>query len=309
MGEQGFLNDDWLEAQRKYWADWSARVGQVDAASGASDNPWEQALTQWWQTLAPATTPMIQELLEKMLAQSRQLFQLAEQFVETQQQTGGNQDWQAVIQQTFGDLRGIIAGITGTMNPLSDEMLAEATADSSRDYLERLFALPGLGLGHRSQAQQREMIVRLLRYQQARQAYELFFIDLGNRSIERLQAEIAKLEGEERTIDSARELYDLWVSVCEGVYAEQAMTPEYVKLYGELINSQMAVKQQMRDMLDETFTALGMPTTRAIRALEQRAHDDRQAIKALRAELATLRQAPEVKRAPRRRKKTVATGK
>lgn len=290
MEDGGFLNDDWLEAQRKYWAEWSARVGAEGSAGECSASPWEQALNQWWQTLAPTAPPQIQELLEKTLAQGRQLFQLAEKFVEAQKGPAGGADWQSAVQQTFGDLRGIIAAITGTLNPLPEELLSEAAIDSSRDYMERLFALPGLGLGHHAQTQQREMITRLLRYQKARQAYELFLLDLGNRSISRLQDEIASLDGQGARIDSARALYDIWVSACEGVYAEQAMTAEYVKLYGELINSQMAVKQQMRDMLDETFTALGMPTTRAVRALEQRAHQDRQAIKSLRAEVAAMRQ-------------------
>jgi len=304
MQEGGFLNEDWLEAQRNYWAEWSARVGQEGTAGKSSANPWEQALNQWWQTLAPSASPKIQELLEKTLAQGRQLFQLAEQFVEARQRSAGGPDWQSAIQQTFGDLRGIIAAITGTMNPLPEGLLSEATTDSSRDYLERLFALPGLGLGRHSQIQQREMITRLLRYQKARHAYELFLVELGNRSINRLQEELAALDAGEQPIDSARALYDSWVSACEGVYAEQAMTPDYVKLYGELINSQMAVKQQMRDMLDEACTALGMPTTQSIRALERRAHQDRQAIKSLQAEVAAMRHSPApVKNRPRTRKK------
>lgn len=300
MEEGGFLNNEWLEAQRKYWSEWSARARQ---GSASQNNPWEQMLDQWWRALAPGASPGIQELLEKTLAQGRQAFHLAEQFVREQQQATGEADWQAAVQQTFGDLRGIIAAITGTMNPLPEELLSEATIDSSRDYLERLFALPGLGLGHRSQVQQREMIARLMRYQKARQAYELFLVDLGRRSVKRLQEELGALDDQAESIESARALYDHWVSACEAVYSEQAMTPEYVRLYGELINSQMAVKQQMRDMLDEAFTAMGMPTTRAVRALERRAHQDRQAIKSLQAEMAAMRTAP-VKKSTRSRKKT-----
>jgi len=300
MEEGGFLNNEWLEAQRKYWSDWSARARQ---GSASQNNPWEQMLDQWWRALAPGASPGIQELLEKTLAQGRQAFHLAEQFIREQQQATGEADWQAAVQQTFGDLRGIIAAITGTMNPLPEELLSEATIDSSRDYLERLFALPGLGLGHRSQVQQREMIARLMRYQKARQAYELFLVDLGRRSVKRLQEELGALDDQAESIESARALYDHWVSACEAVYGEQAMTPEYVKLYGELINSQMAVKQQMRDMLDEAFTAMGMPTTRAVRALERRAHQDRQAIKSLQAEMAEMRTAVPAKESARVRKK------
>lgn len=300
MEESGFLNKEWLEAQRKFWSDWSAAAQKEGEPL---TNPWEQVLNQWWQALAPSASPGIQELLEKTLAQGRQAFHLAEQFIRAQQQSEGEPDWQAAVQQTFGDLRGIIAAITGTMNPLPEELLSETAIDSSRDYMERLFALPGLGLGHRSQVQQREMLARLLRYQKARQAYELFLIDLGQRSVKRLQEELAALDGQAESIESARALYDRWVTACEAVYSEQAMTPEYVRLYGELINSQMAVKQQMRDMLDETFTAMGMPTTRAVRALERRAHQDRQALKSLQATVAAMQSSAPVKKPSRTRKK------
>jgi BMFP domain-containing protein YqiC len=297
MGESDFLNDDWLEAQRNYWAEWSARAGQSGGGAEPALSPWEQALNQWWQSLAPTAPRMVQELLEKTLAQGRQLFQLAEQFAATRQRPEGGPDWQAAAQQTIGDLRGIIAGITASMRPLP-----EAVTEGSADYLQRLSALPGLGLGQRSQAQQREVIARLLRFQKAHQAYELFFVDLGKQAIARLQDEIARLDGQGETLDSARALYDLWVSVCEGVYAEQVMTPAYVELYAELINSQMALKQQLRDMLDDSFTLLGMPTTRDFRAQEQRAHQDRQALRALQAEVAAMRRTPAKKRAgPRKR--------
>lgn len=310
MGEGSILDDDWLEAQRKLWAEWSAQIGQADASDAPPANPLEQLLDQCWKTLAPAAPLAIQELLEKALDQGRQLFQLAGQFARAQQDAADSPDWQSAIGHTFSDLRGIIAGLTGTMNPLPEALLSETAIDNSRDYMERLFALPGLGLGQRSQAQQREMVARLLRYQRARVAYERFLVELGNHAVERLQSQVAELDGRGEHIDSARGLYDLWVSVCEAVYAEQAMTTEYVKLYGELINSQMTVKQQMRDMLDESFTALGMPTTRDIRALEQRAHQDRQAIRSLRAELAAMRQAAAPVARPRRaRKKVPSTGK
>jgi hypothetical protein len=282
MGEQDFLGADWLAAQRDFWEHWSAQTKASNERQTA--NPWEAALDQWWKSVAPAAPELMQELLGKTVAQAKQLFQMAELFAR-RSDDDESFDWQAAIQQTFGDLRGIIAGITGTMNPVPEDMLSEASIENSATYLQRLFTFPGLGIGHRSQAQQREMISRLIDYQKARMAYERFFVDLGNLAVTRLQEKVAEVESGGGRIESARMLYDLWVEASEAVYAEQVMTPDYVKLYGELINSQMAVKLQMRTMLDESFTALGMPTTRDFRALEQRAYDDRKAIKTLQEEM------------------------
>lgn len=278
MGEQGFLGDDWLVAQRDFWERWGTQAKASNERR--AENPWEAALDQWWKSVAPAAPELMQELLGKTVAQAKQLFQMAEVFAQRSDDKESF-DWQSAIQQTFGDLRGIIAGITGTMNPVPEDMLGDASIDNSAAYLQRLFAFPGLGVGHRSQAQQKDMIARLIEYQKARMAYERFFVDLGNLAVSRLQEKIAEVESQGGRIESARMLYDLWVDASESVYAEQVMTSDYVKLYGELINSQMAVKLQMRTMLDDSFTALGMPTTRDFRALEQRAYDDRKAIKVL----------------------------
>lgn len=303
MGQEDFLGADWLAAQRDFWERWAAQARTSNDHQAA--NPWESALDQWWKGVAPAAPESMQELLGKTVAQAKQLFQMAELFV---QRTDGDAafDWQAAIQQIFADLRGIIAGMTGSMNPVPEDMLSETSIEHSTAYLQRLFAFPGLGLGHRSQARQREMVARLIDYQKARMAYERFFVDLGGLAVTRLQERVAELESGGGGIDSARMLYDLWVEASEAVYAEQVMTPDYVKLYGELINSQMAVKLQMRSMLDDSFSALGMPTTRDFRALEQRAYDDRKAIKALQEEILrgkvkVRKRVTKKKAAPRRR--------
>ncbi|MCW8943218.1 MAG: hypothetical protein OQL27_00515 [Sedimenticola sp.] len=285
MGESDFFNGDWLAAQQAFWSRWSENAGQPSEGQAGSSSPWELMLDQWWQSLAPAAPELMQELLGKTVAQAKQLFQLADLFNQNRSEDEAF-DWQEAIQKTFGDLRGIVAGITGTMNPIPEEMLSEASIENSSAYLQRLFAFPGVGVGHRSQAQQRELFSRLVTYQKARLAYERFFVDLGHLAVARLQERVAEIESQGGGIETARALYDLWVDASESVYAEQVVTQEYVKLYGELINSQMAVKLQMREMLDDTFTTLGMPTTRDFRALEQRAYDDRKAIKALQREMA-----------------------
>ncbi|MCW8976951.1 MAG: hypothetical protein OQL10_14625 [Sedimenticola sp.] len=295
MGERDLFGDDWLAAQQAFWNQWGEKAGASGGDHSAAVNPWEMALNQWWQTLAPSAPELMQELLGKTVAQAKQLFQLAELFAQNRENSADEFDWQSAIQQTFGDLRGIIAGITGAMNPIPEDMLSDSAIDNSTAYLQRLFSFPGLGIGHRSQAQQREMIARLMTYQKARLAYERFFVDLGNSAVVRLQEKVTQLDSQGERIESARALYDLWVEASESVYAEQVMTPEYVKLYGELINSQMAVKLHMRAMLDDSFTALGMPTTRDFRALEQRAYDDRKVIKQLQAEMLNSKATAKIK--------------
>ncbi|MCW8908263.1 MAG: hypothetical protein OQL28_13505 [Sedimenticola sp.] len=286
------FGEDWLTAQRQFWERLSAASssGEADAeaesAASAAVDPWQAVLDQWWRQLQPDTPLLVREMLERMLAQGRQLFQLAELFTRAGQEESETFDWDGAIQKTFSDLRGIIAGITGSMNPVPEAMLSEQVTENSEAYLKRLFDLPGLSLGHRGQAQQRELVRRMLDYQRARRAYERLFLDLGQTAVRRLQKEVSEMDGRNERIGSAQQLYALWSSTCESVYTEQAMSESYVRLYAELINSQMAVKQQMRIMMDDALRLIGMPGSRDFRNLEQRAHQDRQSIKALQEALA-----------------------
>jgi len=286
------FGEDWLAAQRQFWERLSAAASGADSAAqpdrSAAADPWQAVLDQWWQQLQPDTPLLVREVLEKMLGQGRQLFQLAELFTRAGQGETDQFDWNGAIQETFSDLRGIIAGITGSMNPVPEAMLSEQVAENSEAYLRRLFDLPAVGLGHRAQAQQRELVRRMLDYQRARRAWERLFVDLGQVAVERLQQQVAEMDAGGERIESAQQLYLLWSDVCESAYSEQAMSERYVRLYAELINSQMAVKQQMRVMMDDALRLLGMPNSRDFRDLEQRAHQDRQAIKALQEALAAL---------------------
>lgn len=290
MGHSSLFGEGWLQMQQKFWQQLAAGQGAAAASdrSSAAD-PWQPVLDQWWESLQPTTPLLVRELLEKMLAQGRQLFQLAEMFTRSGQSEDADFDWNSAIQTTFADLRSIIAGITGSMNPVPQALLSEQLVENSEAYFKKLFTFPGFGMGHRSQAQQREMVVRMLAYLKARQAYEQLFAELGEKAVTRLQQRVAELESKGERIESAQQLYALWSSNCESVYAEQVISDTYVRLYAELINSQMAVKQQMRLMMDDAFRALGMPTTQDFRDLERRSHEDRRSIKALQAMLVVER--------------------
>ena len=82
MGDSSLFGEDWLAAQRRFWEQLSAtasdREGATQPQGAASVEPWQAVLETWWQQLQPATPLLVREVLEKMLAQGQQLFQLAE---------------------------------------------------------------------------------------------------------------------------------------------------------------------------------------------------------------------------------------
>jgi class III poly(R)-hydroxyalkanoic acid synthase PhaE subunit len=122
-------------------------------------------------------------------------------------------------------------------------------------------------------------------YVAATQAYQMAFGKLGAETARKFQASLQGRAKEDKPISSLRELYDQWVETSEAAYAEFVMTEEYQKLYGHLVNSLLALKQQMARMVDQTLEAMHMPTHAEIRTLQCRQQELRRENLRLRKEI------------------------
>jgi class III poly(R)-hydroxyalkanoic acid synthase PhaE subunit len=158
------------------------------------------------------------------------------------------------------------------------------------DGIERFLSAPGLGYMREEEGQYKQLMRRSVEYQRALTEYMRFFSNLGLLSANRLRDKVQELVDDGKQIDSARGLYDLWVSSSEEVYGEQVMTPEYAKIHGRLVNALMALKQRLSHMVDETLGGLNMPTRRELRTLQDRLQESRREYKALQAEVELLKE-------------------
>ena len=64
--------------------------------------------------------------------------------------------------------------------------------------------------------------------------------------------------------------------------------PDYARIHGQLVNAQMALKQRMSIMVDETLGGMNMPTRVELRTLQDRVQQSRRENKALRKEMHAL---------------------
>jgi hypothetical protein len=120
---------------------------------------------------------------------------------------------------------------------------------------------------------------------------------------------------DERELTSLREIYDYWVDCAEHAYHDIVMTDDYARDFGEMINSQSALKKKVTALLNRFLEMLNIPNRREIDAvigqlsaitlrldtMEQNIAFDRETdnatmIDALRKELARLRSEMSVSR-------------
>jgi len=295
--------------------------GRAQSGNAASA-PWLAAMEQWRKALAPAASDPARDFMQRLLDQGQAYFGLAEQFTKGLGEAGLGQgqggdatrawDW---LNQTIEQMQKGFSGIGADQDESLRRMLGfwEMPLDNwqrmmsslspmmpgdllrnmphgmmrgpMQEGLEQMLSAPGLGYSREEQAQYQDLMRAGIDYQRAFQDYSGFFNQLGVKALQRLRDELQQKSEAGETIDSARGLYDTWVGCCEAVYSEEVITPEYSRVHGRLINAQMALKQRLSVMVDESLGAMNMPTRGELRTLQDRLQETRRENKQLRQEL------------------------
>ncbi|MCG5516347.1 MULTISPECIES: class III poly(R)-hydroxyalkanoic acid synthase subunit PhaE [unclassified Ectothiorhodospira] len=312
-----FAPDEWLDAQRKYWDAWldmsrKAMGGQSNAPS------WPQGLDQWWQAASQGLPGGNNQMMDQMMQMGRNYFAMAENFYKG---TNGQADAGQAVTQWLDQMTNAFKNMgLGQMpgksiNPFwqmpmdtwsragssfmpmpGDFMQALRPAarppygDVVQEQMDRFLSVPGVGYTRESQEQYQNLAKLMMEYQQAMQQYQQAFAKVGLDSVDRFRARLDDAGRQDTPITSMRGLYDEWVDVSEEVYGEFVMSEEYAKVYGDMVNSLMAVKRQGTRLMDEVTESLNMPTRREVNTLHRRLQESRREMHQIKAALRELQQ-------------------
>jgi len=307
MSNDSFFNNDWMDLQRKYWDSWSDMSRKAMGLDGEAKMtaPWEGALDHWWKAFAPAAPDLSKSFMEKMMEQGKTFFRMAETF-STQSNDGSATNGMTFWTKALEDMQQRFSGnlndgdntlqrmmsfwempldnwqrMVSSMSPMPGDMLRNMPHESFKGNLDRALSAPGLGYTREEQGQYQELMRSSMEYQSALQEYSAFYSKLGMKSVERMGDYIQGVVDSGKAIDSARALYDNWVSCCESVYADEVATPEYARIHGRLVNAQMALKKRLALIVDENLGAMNMPTRSEVRTLQDRLQETRRENKRL----------------------------
>lgn len=185
-----------------------------------------------------------------------------------------------------------------------------AVHEGPESLLSRMLSMPTLGYTREWQEEVQRWGQLWLEYGTATRDYaNNVLAKITARAGELLGSRLADLNREGNTPATLKAFYDLWVDCGELAYAEMATTPEFTSAQARLLNTLMAVKRQEQKMVDETLSALNMPTRRELDTSHQRLHQlrrqvwrlqdtvDESGIRELREEVAALRREVEALRA------------
>lgn len=167
-------------------------------------------------------------------------------------------------------------------------------------------ATAGFGFGNEQHAQQQMLADAIRQHLEASQRYQLLIQRSNAHALEKMQTRLTQLAEPGHQIESLKVLYDLWVDCAEEAYAEIALSDEFREAYGQMVNTQIRVRQLQQEQAEYLCQQLGIPTRSDVASLGERlqslrrevrsakatvpANNDAEAIAELRREIAALRQ-------------------
>jgi polyhydroxyalkanoate synthase subunit PhaE len=310
MADSDSTANQWLEMQRRYWDAWMDMTRRglevANPKPGVPDNPWADAIEQWAKAVAPTTPKPASDLLEQMVNVGKGYFTM----VESLYKAGPASDlpemvenWTRMMSEAFSkgsanlnpfaQLASKSGGkglafwdlpfdtwsrtLSGSMPFPGDFMKAFETGKATdlRSQLEGFLSAPAIGYARESQEQYQQLGRLLLDYEKAMGEYQAGFAHLGMRSLDAFRTRMQEATKDGKTINSVREVFNVWVDACEEAYAEYAMSDDFAKRYGRMVNALMAVKHQGARLVDEWLETLNIPTSSEIATLQRRLHDTR----------------------------------
>ncbi len=313
MAEESAFQSELANIQKHFWRQLFEMQSQPQKQQSEKSDVWTE-LDQWWRMAAPGATNLTQYYMDKIVKHGNALFELAENCSRSEKESEAD----PIKSQTafFEALRQRLGQAGSSQEPLSNLMafcelpfdtwqragallapfqtiLKEGLPTDSEALVQRLIEQSGFGVAQGEMLQFQRLMDSMSSYQEALTDYNQFFSDLAVACATEMEQTLAHLEKEGVSITSAKELYSAWVDVCERCYSERVMGSDYAVLQGRLINSTMAVRQQMQTVVDEKLAVLQMPTSGEIKSLQRQANASRQEIKTLKAEIELLKTAVE----------------
>jgi hypothetical protein len=227
----------------------------------------------WWKPAAPAPQPFDPTALaQQWLAQMQQL---AAQFGgDSAQPADIARAWRSMV----GDNPFAQAAAAGAFMPSS--FLPPGPAGTARGP----FDMPAFGYTREHQERAQAFAKASAELQHASQTFSAIIAEAGQEAFSRFESLLAARASDDRPVESARALFDLWIDAAEEAYAGVALGERFQKAFGDYVNAQMRVRAAMQKEVELAAAQWGIPGREEVDAAHRK-------IATLERELARLRAA------------------
>ena len=286
---------DWQALQKQYWSAWSDATRQVSGQAPPPTTPWHEGLEQWSRMFGASGQQS--ETAERLLGSAKGYVALMQSMLAAAtgrgDASGPMQAWSEALRGGFNmpgldpallnnPMAAMMQGIRGDGVQGFDQLaqsFAPFLAQAKQEGMSWLQA-PAFGYAREHQEHYQKMLTAFVEFQDALKHYNELMLKCSRRGFEIFESKLAERAEPGRQIESLRGLYDLWVDAAEEAYAEIALSEEFRKVYGDVVNAQMRVRAQIQAEVERVGTDLGMPTRTELNSVHKRLHDLRREFRA-----------------------------
>ncbi|PJK08624.1 class III poly(R)-hydroxyalkanoic acid synthase subunit PhaE [Lysobacteraceae bacterium NML95-0200] len=130
--------------------------------------------------------------------------------------------------------------------------------------------LPTMGLAREHQERLQKLARAHLDYQDKVAAYNATLMQSAQKAYENFEKKLTEHEAPGAEITSARALFDVWIDAAEDAFAQMALSRDYREVYGQMVNAQMQLRQDMQKEVENATALLGIPTRTEIEAAHRK---------------------------------------
>jgi polyhydroxyalkanoate synthase subunit PhaE len=327
--DQTAQNNDWFKAQQQYWDTWFQgqrqffeQPGNANPAAGLSGQ-WESFFREW-QKLTAGDVPAADTYRQFFTQAGKGFLDMMEQFC----QTGASQApeeslkaWTANMQKFFAsilqanaqpfDAGAQFKSFTETFtaagpafwgdmfkNPMPGQDKPHNAAGFMFDPFGFYASVPGVGYTREKQDHLNLLYRLWVDYEGQMRRYNIEMTKTGLQALQRFQEYVANPPAGDAPLDSLKDIYIKFVDISEDVYAEFALSEEYTKMYGEVVNALSAFKKQMHQITDDMMEQANLPNRQEVDSLHKRVHELRRENLQHRKDIAELKAALGLKTKP-----------
>lgn len=312
-----FDNLDWSDIQKQFM---DAVMGKKETFgmpgnNFSSNTSWADAMDFWWRAFKPESVSANENVFNKMLEQCRSYYLLSQQFSEIyqamQRAQQGSEDIVQFLNEQFQNLESLLAENNQIFNWTNFVDQCEQPADLLKNFMssaplytgdvfnelspelkkvrEQFLSVPGVGYSRETQEKMQEALRLWASYQDNYQEFHSVMARLNHDALGLMRKRLIQMHKEGESVDSMRQIYNIWVDSNEKVYGEFVFTEEYAELNARLVNSLMAFKNKSHEITEDYLRTMNLPTCSSIEALERRQYELRKQVRMLEAEMKTVK--------------------
>lgn len=286
---------DWQAMQKQFFNAWTdaARKG------AAPDFPVHEGFDAWLKLFGQRDSN--NEVLDRVIGSGKQFADFMQgvigQLATVKPDMAGPGKFREAMEQAFGAMSpksnpvvDALRSVVGEGARGFEQLMGDFTkaAQPFEGELRGLLSLPAFGYSREGQEQRQALARAMLAYNEANARYHELMMKAARLGLDRFESKLGERSEPGRELTSMRALFDLYIDAAEEGYAEVAMSPEFREAYGELVNAQMRVRQQVQQEIERSTAALGMPVRSEMDSVHKRMHEMRRRIADLEEKLAAV---------------------